>query len=140
MEQAADQVITFKFNAKTYRVPPRSAEVEQLFRRRLERRALEAIRRHEEVLTADERRTHAAAWQASVATGTYDVAGVLWWEALLSEDGAKEMAYLQLNEANPLMSRDVVGRIYADEAAWAALMAAIAEAHGRGSVADAKPK
>lgn len=136
IQAARHDGVPFQFEGRTYKVEARTRDTELLYQRWLEREALQAVRRHSDDMTPEERRTHAAAWQQSVATGTYKFGSAACYQAMFSADGSVRIAYLQLSQTTPDLAEATVARVYADDAAWKQLTDAMAEANGATPAAD----
>lgn len=109
----------FTFENVSYKVGPRTFEVEAAFRRWLEREALHGLQRHKDDYAPDEYAMQLAGLRADCATGLYAFPSLAFMAGLASLEGAKEMAFLRLKKQNPQASRELVERLFADDSKWA---------------------
>jgi hypothetical protein len=126
-------------------VSPRTFEMELLFQRWLEKRALEYVRRNRENMTGAEYEASLDGCRRDATSGVYAFGGRWAWEALRSFDGFVYNAFLQLKKVQPVVTAgegqekeppgapqvtmQLVERIAHDEDAFRRLDLAIAQAN-----------
>jgi hypothetical protein len=116
-----EQPMEFVFEGRTYLIGRRNFEVEELFRRYLERNALSVIQRHAEALSAPDYQLHMDAWRRDCAAEIFDFEGYHALMAGMSRPGQKELAYLTLGTFNKTagVNRALIERLWSDKAKWA---------------------
>lgn len=95
-------------------VSVRTFEMEFAIQRRLEDRALEAVKRHRDSMTAQEYTLNMDGWRRDVATAVYEMGGESCWRFLTSKTGWVFNAVLQLKASSPEVDAALLERIYAD--------------------------
>jgi hypothetical protein len=111
----------FEFEGRIYKVGRRTFEVEDLFKRWLERNALSVIQRHADAMNPIQYQTQMDNWVRDCAAEVYDFEAYHSMVALNGRAGQKEIAYLTLaafNRESPVR-RDVVERLVANATKWA---------------------
>lgn len=116
---------SFEFEGRQWRVAPRDFEIEGLFARWLEERALLAIQRHARALGPAAVAAQMDGWRGDCAAGLYDWGMPAAFNAAMCHAGQKELCYLQLAKAQLRgVDRDLVERLFDDDDGWARFKAA----------------
>jgi len=116
-----EQPMEFEFEGRIYKIGRRTFEVEDLFRRWLERNALLALQRHADAINPVQYQQQMDNWVRDCAAEIYDFEGYHSMIAQTSRTGQKELAYLTLGAFNreAPVRRDVIERLVANPAKWA---------------------
>jgi hypothetical protein len=108
----------FVFEGQTLKVAPRSFNHEAAFRVWLEGEHLRGLQRHRHLYSELEYQQQLAGFSAACATGQYSYPMPLCMQGLMSFAGAREMAFICLTELNKGVTRELIERIFADDAKW----------------------
>jgi hypothetical protein len=120
--------VEFTFLEKTYKVHPRTLELEGMFSRWVSDQALQQILAHN--LPPHILQAQMDGWRHDLAARLYDWTGWISIQAVNSEAGRKRLALLQLAKLNKGVTVDLVEQIAADSAKWAELLLKMKEASG----------
>lgn len=104
----------WEYGGKSHVVAVRTLEMESLFEVFLERRALDAVRRHAPTMNGREYQANMDGWRQDCAIGTYSWGSVGCENARYTAAGAKYMAYLQLKVNDPTITEEFIDRVSRD--------------------------
>jgi hypothetical protein len=142
--------LTFGDPPRTYRVHPRTLELESRFAKYVSDRAIGNIRAHADALGPDLLALQLEGWRHDLESGLFAYGSFLVQRFLQTDEGQKHLAYLQLGKADATVPRSLVDQIARDRERWRELVTKMAEAtgeltdpkaHGRanGTVGPAEP-
>lgn len=121
----------FEFEGAEYKVGPRSLRVEAMLERRLQDRALREVQAMREHLRPDEYRMMLDGVRRDAASRVYSWGSESCIQFLITLEGAKELAFLQLcdsNQGDARVDRALIDRVWEDPAAFERLTAKFEEA------------
>jgi hypothetical protein len=134
--------VEFTFADRTYKVHPRTLELEGRLGHMLADEALASIRAHADKLGPDLLALQLEGWRHDLAARLFSYDGYIVQRALGTPDGQKLLAFLQLGKANPGISRGLIDQIWKDqtkrEELWARMKQASGEADPNPSSEDSK--
>jgi hypothetical protein len=120
----------FEFGGRTYKVHPRTLELEGRFAKWCSDQSLLQLRAHADVLGPDLLQMQLDGWRHDLSSRLYEWGSFIVQRVLQTDSGAKHLAYLQLGKADPSVPRSLVDRVAKDPAKWQELLLKMREASG----------